>query len=123
MHVGLQQFEKRRHGRFRKYRDVINASKRGNQFGAVGGFENRATWPLGGRGRIIIHGNDETVGFQRGRLKIPDVTHMQEVETAVGKCDGSSRASIGGDQLEKLVTGHEFLSHGRSARRSEVRRR
>ena len=89
VHVGSKEFEKLGNGRFVKYGDVVDAAKRCHQFSAFGSFQNRSARPFRGRGLIVVHGNDQPVGFQRGGVKIPDVTHMQEIETAVGKREWS----------------------------------
>ena len=41
---------------------------------------------------VVVHRDDQAIGFGRRRLQIADVADVQEIEAAVGEGDGSAGA-------------------------------
>ena len=110
VHVWSQYFEKWGNCRFGKYRDVVHAAKRRHQFCAFGHFQNWTPRALGRRRVIVIDRNNQPISFQRSCLKIPDVSHVQQIETAVGERHSPPRGAIARHRLDELGF-RQYLPH------------
>ena len=100
--IWVEQLEKWCDRPLGKDRDVVHASNRGDELGAIGGFENRAARSLSGSDGIVINRHDETVGFCRGGLKITDMANVQEIENPVGEGDGAAGNAGLADSLDQI---------------------
>ena len=49
--------------------------------------------------RVAVDRDDQPIGFGGGRLQIPDVPDVQQVEDAVGKRNRAARCTVGPQRL------------------------
>ncbi len=120
--VRLQLEQQRRHGRFRKNDDVGDAAQGGDELGPILFGEERPVGPLQGRDRpIVVDGDDEAIGFARGRLEVADVAGVQQIEAAVREGDGAAGGAIRLNGRQQLGAGqhasHVMRAHGPGPRR------
>jgi hypothetical protein len=112
MDIGLEQQEQPLNGRIAEDDDIVNAAEGRQDLGAFGGWHEGASRTLQPHDvLIVVHGNDQAVGFGRRTPQIPDVPDVQKIETSVGKGQATACQPILPNDLDQL----RFLansSHG-----------
>ena len=104
MHVRFQQLQQRRDGRFRENADVLHAAQCGHELGALRGGEYGPARALPSRHLVAVHGHDEAVRFRGGRLQVPRVADVKEIETPVREGNGAARCAVLVHELNQTVT-------------------
>ena len=109
-HIRLQRRDQIERVRLGKDDNVVDAGQRGKHFRAVGfshdGPIGRLVQALGGR--IAVDPDHEQIAERLGRLQIPRVADVHEVETPVGEDDALLVPARLLEQGNQLRRGHDF---------------
>ena len=104
MHVGLQQPKQAVYVRIGEQHDVIDVFERRDHLCAIGAAQDRPAGSLQRLyGIIVVDGDDQRVGLGRGTREIPHMTHVQDVETSVGKSNRASLSPFGENGLLEIA--------------------
>src|SRR6266487_2301174 len=83
---GLQEGDQRTGCWLGKYRDVVDAGERGQDFGSFGLRDERPAGAFEGtRAGVIIETEDQEIAERPRLLEVAHVAQVEQVETAVGK--------------------------------------
>ena len=103
MDVGLEGEQNLFHVGFTEDNDVIDALESGQDLGPFPLGEEGASGSLeGAHGRVAVQGHDQDVPLIGGFAEVPDVPHMEKVETTVGQHDPPAAALLGLDGLPQF---------------------
>ena len=82
----------------------MDAAQGGDELGAIRGGQNRPPGALqAGDGPIVVHRDDQPIGFSGRALQIPHVPDMQQIEAAVRKRNRLSRRTLARNRVDKLL--------------------
>lgn len=111
VHIRPEQLEQALHIQFLKNHHAVHGGERGDEFGASAFVQD---WPAGPlqlpRARIRIDGNNQDVAFAPRGFQIADVSHMQEIENAVGEDDGLAVGAGAVNHSAEHIRRHDFVA-------------
>ena len=86
-----------------KRHDVIDRVERRDDLGPLGRRHHRPPRPLQPCDRcVLVHGDDEAIGFGGRALQVPHVADVQHIEAAVGERNRAPRGAVVRDGLHQL---------------------
>lgn len=94
-----------------EYDHVVDRGKAGDEAGARIGGKNRATLAFQRTHALVgIHSDYQDVSLSAGTLEIPHVTHMQDVEAAIGQHNPLAATFVLADFNGQAIERQNFIS-------------
>ena len=112
VHIRLHDAQQPLDRRIAEDDDVVDRRKRRQDLCTLGRRDDGTAWAFQRRHRaVVIHRDDEPVGFAGGPRQIADVSHVDEIEAPVRKRQAPTLRSVASDGLHQLRLGHDPTHH------------